>query len=236
MNEKNIDSQNKNFIEPVFYDFPTCLIDNLFSLHPLLRMLRCSIISPLMINQFIVLFNISTLFAFNAILLPEKRIERKIWDKGRDKFVYPMKHEFGRIILSILISMLFTFIIRAVSLVSFKSQNDLKETIILEYNEKGFINNNRNSNVKRFTRNHQVFKTICSIIIFLINIFYWYYTIVWCYVYYNAQFGWFYAGIWSLFWIWIVFAPIYIVIISILQYKMTHNEIWIYYIQNLFCF
>ncbi len=234
--KKDTNEINLNNWPIQFFNFQSCLQDNLFSLHPLLRIIRCSIISPLMINQFIVLFNISTLFAFNAILLPEKRIERKIWDKGRDKFVYPMKHEFGRILLSILISMLFTFIIRAVSLVSFKSQNDLKETIILEYNEKGFINNNRNSNVKRFTRNHQVFKTICSIIIFLINIFYWYYTIVWCYVYYNAQFGWFYAGIWSLFWIWIVFAPIYIVIISILQYKMTHNEIWIYYIQNLFCF
>ena len=141
MNEKNIDSQNKNFIEPVFYDFPTCLIDNLFSLHPLLRILRCSIISPLMITQFIFLFNISTLFAFNAILLPEKRIERKIWDKGRDKFVYPMKHEFGRIILSILISMLFTFIIRAVSLVSYNTRTSLVTDVFLEYNKRGNIDN-----------------------------------------------------------------------------------------------
>jgi len=235
-NEKNIDPQNNLFIEPIFYDFPTCLIENLFSLHPLLRILRCSIISPLMITQFIILFNISTLFAFNAILLPEKRIERKIWDKGRDKFVYPMKHEFGRIILSILISMLFTFIIRAVSLVSYPTRTSLRTDIILEYNKLENIDDSKYSTIKRFTRNHQIFKTICAVLIFLISIFYWYYTIIWCYAYYNAQFGWFYSGIWSLFWIWIVFAPIYIVIISILEVKMIVNAEYMYYLKNLFCF
>ncbi len=236
MNEKNIDSQNKNFIEPVFYDFPTCLIDNLFSLHPLLRMLRCSIISPLMITHFIFLFNISTLFAFNAILLPEKRIERKIWDKGRDKFVYPMKHEFGRIILSILISMLFTFIIRAVSLVSYTTRTSLGTDIFLEYNKRGIIDHSKYSTIKTFTRNHQVFKTICAGLIFLISIFYWSYTIVWCYAYYNAQFGWFYSGIWSLFWVWIVFAPIYIIILSILEIYTIDNVKLMYYLKNLFFF
>ncbi len=71
---------------------------------------------------------------------------------------------------------------------------------------------------------------------FLISIFYWYYTIVWCYVYYNSQFGWFYSGIWTLFWIWFIFAPIYILIISILQFNMKVNDICMYYLKNLTIF
>ena len=189
-----------------------------------------------MITQFIFLFNISTLFAFNAILLPEKRIERKIWDKERDKFSYPMKHEFGRIILSILISMLLTLIIRAISLVSYTTRSSLRKDIIIENKNNKTIKTDRNSIIKTFTRNHQYFKAICASLIFLISIFYWYYTIVWCYVYYNAQFGWFYSGIWSLFWIWIVFAPIFIAILSYIQIKMADYGRLIYYLKNLFFF
>ena len=189
-----------------------------------------------MITQFIFLFNISTLFAFNAILLPEKRIERKIWDKERDKFSYPMKHEFGRIILSILISMLLTFIIRLVSLVSYTTKSSLRKDIFFENKKIGYIKSDKNSVLKIFTRNHQIFKAICASLMFLISIFYWYYTIVWCYVYYNTQFGWFYSGIWSLFWIWIVFAPIFIAILSYIQMNMADNERFIYYLKNLFFF
>ena len=147
-----------------------------------------------------------------------------------------MKHEFGRIILSILISMLFTFIIRAVSLVSYTTRTSLGTDIFLEYNKRGIIDHSKYSTIKTFTRNHQIFKTICAILIFLISIFYWYYTIIWCYAYYNAQFGWFYSGIWSLFWVWIVFAPIYIIILSILEIYTIDNVKLMYYLKNLFFF
>ncbi len=232
---KNINEKTPNIktITPKFFDFHSFLIDNLFSFHPLLRIIKCSKISPLMITQFIFLFNISTIFAFNAILLSEKRIERKIWDKERDKFIYPIKNEFGRIILSILISILFTVIIRAIIFISYI--NILKSDIILETNESENIENNKISNEKKLKNNHQIYIVLC-VIMFLISIFYWYYTIVWCYVYYNSQFGWFYSGIWTLFWIWFIFAPIYILIISILQFNMKVNDICMYYLKNLTIF
>ena len=72
---------------------------------------KTSILSPILFNLWIFIFNISNLFGFNAILYSEKLIEKRIYNKHRDNFAYPMSKEFGKIILSILITMLFTIII-----------------------------------------------------------------------------------------------------------------------------
>ncbi len=62
-----------------------------------------------MFTQFIFLLNFHSI---NAVFLNEKRIKRKIWDKGRKNFAYPIRYEFGRIIATTLITMIFKVLVR----------------------------------------------------------------------------------------------------------------------------
>ena len=77
-------------------------------------------------------------------------------------------------------------------------------------------------------------RIIAGIFMLALNIFFFYYTIVFCGIYVNTQYGWFYSGIWSLFWVWICFAPLYIVIISAVE--NAGSEICAYYMKRLFIF
>ena len=216
---------------------------NLFSLHPLFTIGRCSIIRPLMITHFIFLFNISNIFGFNALILNEKRIKRKIWDKGRKNFAYPMRHEFGRIIAVILITMICTVLIRLVSIVSYDSSKDTKEDLSKTINGQNGMKKNEsqiNEEVDEYINNvfnkkYQKRNLIAIVIMFLSSVFFWYYTIIWCYVYVNSQLGLFYTLIWSLLWIWLL-AGIYIVLISIFESILKFSEETTYYIKILFCF
>ena len=229
--DKDIKDSSENNEKPI--ELKDSLINNFLSLHPLLTIGRCSIIRPLMITQFIFLFNISNIFGFNAVFLNEKRIKRKIWDKGRKNFAYPMRHEFGRIVAVILITMILTVLARLMCLVSYHTSNKTKITLKEKY-QNGIKDFNEYIN-EIFNKNHQIFKTIASTLMFLLTFFFWYYTIIWCFVYYNSQFGLLYTLIWSLFWIWIVFAPINILVISIFESILNKKEC-AYYAKNLFCF
>ncbi len=212
---------------------------NLFSLHPLFTIGRCSIIRPLMITQFIFLFNISNLFGFNALFLNDKRIKRKIWDKGRKNFAYPMRHEFGIIIIVILITMICTVLIRLICLVSFESSYYTKIQILktIESNgkEKDKLQALNEYIIYEFNKIYQIRYLIAVVIMFLSSIFFWYYTIVWCYVYVNSQLVLFYTLIWSLLWFWFL-AFIYIILISIFECILNFSEKTTYYIKNLYCF
>jgi hypothetical protein len=196
-----------------------------------------------MVTQFIFLFNISNIFGFNALILNEKRIKRKIWDKGRKNFAYPMRHEFGRIIAVILITMICNFLIRLVSIVSFNSSNKTKTKLLqtiedsngMEKNESQ-INQELNEYINDyFNKKYQIRNSIATVIMFLSSVFFWYYTIIWCYVYVNSQLGLFYTLIWSLLWSWLL-AGIYIVLISIFESILKFSEETTYYIKILFCF
>ena len=216
---------------------------NLFSLHPLFTIGRCSIIRPLMITHFIFLFNISNIFGFNALILNEKRIKRKIWDKGRKNFAYPMRHEFGRIIAVILITMICTVLIRLVSIVSFESSGKTKKKLLdtieapngMEKNDSQ-INEEVDEYINNvFNKKYQKRNLIAIVIMFLSSVFFWYYTIIWCYVYVNSQSVLFYTLIWSLLWFWFL-ACIYIVLISIFESILKFSEKTTYYLKILFCF
>ena len=72
----------------------------------------------------------------------------------------------------------------------------------------------------------------CALMLGL-NIFMWYYTVVFCGVFTHAQYGWFYSGIWALFWDWIVFSIVYILIISGMESGGVSPSC-IYYMKALF--
>jgi hypothetical protein len=200
---------------------------NILYYHPIMLITKTSILSPILFNLWIFIFNISNLFGFNAILYSEKLIEKRIYNKHRDDFTYPMKKEFGKIISSILITMLFTIFIKLINLTFFEEKNILA-TIFSESSTK-------NDYGKKFTKDKLLYRIIAGIIMFIIFFIMWLYTIGFCYIYYHAQKSWFYSGIWSLFWVWIIFSPLFLFLISLYE-SITGNEEITYYMKRLFCF
>ena len=138
-----------------------------------------------------------------------------------------MKKEFGKIISSILITILFTIIIKLINLTTFEEKKNLA-TIFSESSTK-------NDYGKKFTKDKLLYRIIAGIIMFIIFFIMWLYTIGFCYIYYHAQKSWFYSGIWSLFWVWIIFSPLFLFLISLYE-SITGNEEITYYMKRLFCF
>ena len=161
----------------------------------------------------------------------------------KKKFAYPMRHEFGRIIAVILITMICTVLIRLVSIVSFESSGKTKKKLLdtieapngMEKNDSQ-INEEVDEYINNvFNKKYQKRNLIAIVIMFLSSVFFWYYTIIWCYVYVNSQSVLFYTLIWSLLWFWFL-ACIYIVLISIFESILKFSEKTTYYLKNLFCF
>ena len=71
----------------------------------------------------------------------------------------------------------------------------------------------------------------------IIIIFFFYYSVVFCEVYLKTQRNLVFSWVWSLFWEWVIFAPIYIVVISVLERKKASStDPLIYYLKRLFFF
>ena len=204
-----------------------CFIFNILYYHPIMRLMKTSILSPIIFNLWIFIFNISNLFGFNAILYSEKLIEKRIYNKHRDDFAYPMRKEFGKIILSILITMLFTIIMKFINLTFFEDKNILA----INFSEL----TTRKEYGKKFTKNKLLYRIFAGIIMFIIIFIMWLYSIGFCYIYYHTQKSWVYSGIWSLFWVWIIFAPLFLFLISLYESFIGNEEVS-YYMKRLFCF
>ena len=137
-----------------------------------------------------------------------------------------MKKEFGKIISSILITMLFTIFIKFINLTSFKKADDVLTSI-----KKNLDNDYLGNRLKK----KKLLMIITAIIMLIIGIIMWLYSIGFCYIYYHSQKSWFYSGIWSLFWVWIIFSPLFLFLISLYE-SITGNEEITYYMKRLFCF
>ena len=149
-----------------------------------------------------------------------------------------MRKEFHKIILSILCQVAITTLIKLLMMVRLYQRNDLKMNLTkcyLKSNEE--INNDIVVKVEQFQDQMFLRRIIGGAIMLCGVVFFFYYSVAFCGVYINTQKNWFYSGIWSLFWNWIIFAPIYIVIISILENKKqdSYNPL-VYNLKRLFCF
>ena len=221
----NKDDDNDNLYESK--SFGHCFSNNLLQLHPLISMFIPSIIRNQLISIWIFFLSLITIFGFNAVYFDEKMFEKRIKDSFRNNFFYPMKSEFHRIIYSILTMMAFNFLIRLIVLIPLSKFNELSN-LIKEGNEESI------SECKNFEYK-MLFKRIIAIIIILIlDVFFYYFTIVFCAIYRNTQAGWFYSGIWGFIWNNLVFSIIYIIVISIVE--SNGNEMISYYMKRLFCF
>ena len=165
----------------------TKLGKNMQKMHPLTSL--CYRYNKILTVPFFVI-EILFLFGFNALFYTDSMIEDKIADKDRDKFVYPLKNEFAKIIISIVLTLVLVLI--------FKS-------LCIEIHNRSL-----------FTR-----RVVSVVIMGILDVFMFYYCVVFCGVYVNAQDGWFYSGIWCLLFNWVIVDPLYVFVYTLLQDKIN---------------
>ena len=188
-------------------------------------------------NSWFLVFNILCLFGFNALIYYEGLIEKRIYDKKRNYFDYPMRKEFHKIILSILLQIALTAIIKAIVLVWLKQYEYLESKFRKCKIKNGEINNDIIVRYDNFQEEMFIRRLIGGILMTIIIIFFFYYSVVFCEVYLNTQRNLVFSWVWSLFWEWVIFAPIYIVVISFLERKKANlKDPLIYYLKRLFFF
>ena len=217
--EKGEDEINRNYF-----------IGNLWYFHPITTLFQESLLCPIQLKIYLFFFNFSSLFFFNELLYTEKSIEKRIYDKHRNSFWYPMKKEFGKIISSIIISMALIFIIKFLLLTDYNKNNELIEVNKMEYDIKKRLFND-------FQKEKYILNLIICIITIIIMVFIWIYSIGFCNIYFFAQRSWVFSGFWSLILEWIIFAPLYLYIVSYFDEKGENKDLIIsYYMKRLICF
>ena len=224
---------------PMDKSFLECFRDNLKELHPIASLCRVSLISPLIINSVFFVFNTLILFGFNALIYDEDLIEKRIYRPYRNNFGYPMRKEFFyKIFPSILLQICFCVIAKVILIVTINQKNRLKDKLRTCYKQEGGgISNDIVIKVDEFQNELFLRRILSCVFMVIIIVFFFYYSVAFCGVYIQTQRNWFFSGIWSLFWNWIVFAPIYIAVVSFLESsKKDPDNTCIYYSKRLFCF
>ena len=207
--------------------FGEIIKNNFFALHPVLSLFYSSIITPIPLTLAIFIYTIFNLFGFNALYFNETMIEDRIYDSFRNNFAYPMKTEFEKIMSSIATSIALNIIVRLICLVTLSQKEQLNEA--LKNNKKEM-----REEVNKFSIGFLPRRIIAGVFMLALSVFFYYYCVVFCGIYIKTQYGWFYSGVWSLLWNWIIYAPIYILIISLVENSGKAG--CAYYMKKLFIF
>ena len=149
-----------------------------------------------------------------------------------------MRKEFHKIILSILCQAVLTVLIKLLIIVSLRERDNLEaELKKCKRISKDEINNDVLIRIKQFEEKMLIKRLIGGLLMLIVVAFFFYYSVVFCGIYIKTQRNWVYGGIWSLFWNWVVFTPIYIAVISFIEYKKedSYNPL-VYNLKRLFCF
>ena len=187
------------------------------------------VVPPLVCLWFFV-FNTLNVFGFNALYFNNTKIENRIYRKDRDNFAYPMRHEFDKIIYSILSMIALNVVVRAILLMTIGQRKELGRKV-----EAAKGGEEQEKEIGMFTKRMMTRRLIAMAFMLVVNIFFWYYAIVFSGIYIKTQYGWAYSGIWSLFFNWVIFANIEIVILSVIEFKNGGEEC-VYYFKKLFLF
>ena len=228
----NIETTDDNII---IYrdDFSDNLIFKLLNFHPITSLSKVSLLIPIIFKYWLLIFNISMLFGFNALLCTEKYIEKRIYDKHRNNFAYPMRKEFGKIISSILLTMILTFLVKLLNMTSLENKRDLELSLMKNREKERFVG-------ESFMKEKLFFRLIAFSIMSILIIFMFIYSIGFCYIYFNSQINLLYSFIWSVFWLWIFFAPLIICISCVVEYFLIQDNVtkkkFNYYSNLLYCF
>ena len=224
--KNNLDKSKEFNNEILKRSFCKKFIINLLRLHPLTGLWKIMYISPYYI--IILGINILNVFGFNAIFFKETEfVKKRMSHKNKNKFYYPFIYESKKLFISIACSSLFCFIIKLISLMSFsslKKYDEVYKKLINQQEKREKLN-------KKLNRKLFIKRIISIIFIILFDIFMFFYSVVFCYIYINSQLDWFYSGLICLLIIWIFLAPLFILFISIFN-----NRILIFYMKQLLFF
>ena len=183
-------ANHKNKIE--YYEFTTgnngnfsIIIFNFLHYHPLLIITKTSFLCPKWLNCLILIFNISNLFGFNCLLYSNSYLEKRIYNKYRNNFTYPIKYEFPKLIITILISLILTILIKGLNLISYSEARAISLSMIKYQNDnKIFIDKNE--------YNKFYIRVLMSLIIFVFTFYFWLFCLGFCSIFPKAQISWFY--------------------------------------------
>ena len=210
--------------------FITILLRNLFDYYPLFTFWNKSIYTHLFINISFFAFNIVLIFGFNSLFYDENIIEKRIKHINRDSFTYSLSKENIKMILSLISSMIVMLILRAIILIP-RLQNKKLFEFIDSHNERENIKK-ENEVLKGFF----IRRFITCLIMLIFTVFLFYYIVVFCSLYKHTQLNWCFSGVWCLLIEWIILAPLYILIISIVEKRGRSQKISSYYMKQLFFF
>ena len=203
-------------------------LKNLLELHPVVGLVRPSFITPLLVRIPVFVFNVLVMFGFCAVYYSDRYIENRMENKDRNEFKYPMRHEFPIIIGAICTAMLFTVILKAIILPSFTRKIKLAEEISAKQGT-----DERNKVLEQFNIELAIRRTIGGIFATALIVFMYYYTVVFCGVYPKTQHGWAISCFWTLFLVWLLFAPFFILVVAIVE-TLNCSIPLNYYIKKLF--
>ena len=203
-------------------------ISNLYELHPIAGLFRPSVLVPLTLRLPLFVFNLCNMMTFCAIYYDEDYIHDRMFDSDRNKFKYPMKEEFPIIICSICTAMLLCVFVKVVMIVTYKK----KETILEEVETKQSFDE-KNEIVKRFNKENGGKRMMGMFFMILMITFDFYYCVVFCGLYNKTQRGWGYACIWTMFLVWVVFAPFFAFVVSVVE-TINCSDKCNYYLKKVF--
>ena len=227
----SLDSNNRRYINSAFIieeqeevnpKHHSCLFvlfRNLRLYHPVIIIFKNHLSDPQVLNVYFLLFKIACLFGFNCVFYTEKLLEHRIHSAYRNSFFYPMKYNFDTvIILSIASTTGINLLFRLIMLVPRSCM--LKQKSMFTFNKIFFCQ-----------------RMVACVLMLGVMIFFYYYSIVWCGVYKNAQKEWMYMGIWCMLWIYFAFSVVYIAIITLIQVTCRKScpEV-VYYLKKLMLF
>ena len=206
-------------VNPKHHSCLFVLFRNLRLYHPVIIIFKNHLSDPQVLNVYFLLFKIACLFGFNCVFYTEKLLEHRIHSAYRNSFFYPMKYNFDTvIILSIASTTGINLLFRLIMLVPRSCM--LKQKSMFTFNKIFFCQ-----------------RMVACVLMLGVMIFFYYYSIVWCGVYKNAQKEWMYMGIWCMLWIYFAFSVVYIAIITLIQVTCRKScpEV-VYYLKKLMLF
>ena len=222
-NRKHINSafiiEEQEEVNPKHHSCLFVLFRNLRLYHPVIIIFKNHLSDPQVLNVYFLLFKIACLFGFNCVFYTEKLLEHRIHSAYRNSFFYPMKYNFDTvIILSIASTTGINLLFRLIMLVPRSCM--LKQKSMFTFNKIFFCQ-----------------RMVACVLMLGVMIFFYYYSIVWCGVYKNAQKEWMYMGIWCMLWIYFAFSVVYIAIITLIQVTCRKScpEV-VYYLKKLMLF
>ena len=154
---------------------------------------------PSLMSYLFFIFTMINYFGFNILFYSDNLITKRIDNKDRDTYLYPLKDQKMKIISSFISSIILTLFLK-----------------LIAWNCYG-------NNIKKQGKARRTFS---GLLIILISFFFLFYSSIFCYLYQNTQKSFMNSGVICIIIDWVLLSPIFILIFSLLAckgLKCSHN-------------